>query len=186
MTFTIRPARLEDAEQITQVHIQTWQETYRGMMPDEFLDNIDAKKRIAWHQNNIGQSGYMLAEESGRILGFIMYGQTRDSSDPTQGEIWGINLINEAKGRGIGEVLMRRAATELIKNGFQEISLWVVKENESACRFYEVLGGTPDGHSKDVEIGGKNVSELRYVWKNPQAARLINPKKTFPGQAPKP
>lgn len=34
----VRPATLEDAEAIAAAHVETWRETYIGLMPDRFFD----------------------------------------------------------------------------------------------------------------------------------------------------
>jgi hypothetical protein len=38
---TVRPARLEDVEQMALVIVTCWQETYRGLMADAVLDDPD-------------------------------------------------------------------------------------------------------------------------------------------------
>lgn len=35
----VRPARVQDITQMARVHVRCWQETYRGLMPDEVLDD---------------------------------------------------------------------------------------------------------------------------------------------------
>ena len=40
----VRPARIEDAPAIAEVHIQTWRETYAGLMPTEMLAGLSVRK----------------------------------------------------------------------------------------------------------------------------------------------
>ena len=42
------------------------------------------------------------------------------------------------------------------------MAIWVLKDNP-ACRFYEKIGGRMMA-DKTVEIGGKPLLELAYVW----------------------
>jgi len=42
---TIRPALPNDAGQIAGIQVRTWQATYRGDLPDAFLDSLDASRR---------------------------------------------------------------------------------------------------------------------------------------------
>src|SRR5262245_38162279 len=46
-----RDATLADAERIAQLHTDSWQRTYRGMMRDAFLDGgaLD-NRRMVWHE----------------------------------------------------------------------------------------------------------------------------------------
>ena len=145
-------------------------------MPDEHLDSLSVEKRAEHHRTYIGKSGYMVAEESGVIVGFICCGQDRSDNSPTRGEIYAIYLLDKAKGKGVGENLMRAAAEWLMENNFQEISLWVAAENICAKTFYKTLEGITGEGSKTINIGGKDIAEIQYVWKNPKATRLIHPK----------
>lgn len=36
---TVRPARIEDVPAMARVLVRSWQETYRGLMPDRVLDD---------------------------------------------------------------------------------------------------------------------------------------------------
>ena len=38
---TVRRAEAGDARQMARVHVLTWQQTYRGLMPDAVLDDPD-------------------------------------------------------------------------------------------------------------------------------------------------
>lgn len=42
--FLIRPALVTDAEGIAKVRVLTWQDTYRRLMPDSFLQRLDTEK----------------------------------------------------------------------------------------------------------------------------------------------
>ena len=41
----IRPAIPADARPIAEVHVRTWQEAYRGIVPDAVLDALDVDDR---------------------------------------------------------------------------------------------------------------------------------------------
>lgn len=48
-TVTVRPARLEDAAAMAKMHMSSWEETYRGAMPDRVLDDpglVEARERF--------------------------------------------------------------------------------------------------------------------------------------------
>lgn len=58
----------------------------------------------------------------------------------------------------MAEILARSAA-----DGFPDLSLWVLKENAPARRFYERAGFAPDGAEEPFQVGGVLVPEVRYV-----------------------
>jgi hypothetical protein len=43
------------------------------------------------------------------------------------------------------------------------VSLWVLKKNESARRFYESGGFSLDTPAKTIDVGGVPLEEVRYV-----------------------
>ena len=46
-SIVIRPARAGDAEAIARVRVDSWRETYRGMIPDTYLDGMKLEDSTA-------------------------------------------------------------------------------------------------------------------------------------------
>ena len=81
------------------------------------------------------------------------------------GEIISLYLLPEYMGKGYGKELLKTAISELSAQGFQEIFLWVLEENNRARHFYERYGFLKAADVIEEKIGGKNVREIRYVRK---------------------
>lgn len=140
--MTIRPETNDDVEAVVAVHIRTWQRAYRGILPDEVLDNLDP---VAWAQRRRERYGNrestaLLAEADGKIAGFVHFGPDRD--EPEYGEIYAIYVDPDQWGTGIGHALMSRALDELPQ---EQVRLWVFEANGRALRFYARYGLHPDG-----------------------------------------
>ena len=58
---------------------------------------------------------------------------------------------------------MGTAATELRKQGYANVFLWVLEENRRARHFCEQFGFSPADDFLETEIGGKALREVRYV-----------------------
>ena len=43
MSFVVFPAGPSDAEELARVHVTSWRETYRGLLPDAFLARMSEK-----------------------------------------------------------------------------------------------------------------------------------------------
>lgn len=174
MMITYREATTDDAEQIAQLHSLSWQQNYRGIWRDEFLNGPVVENRRAVWQNRLSQptpnQHIIVAEHLGTICGFACL-YTDD--DP----IWGTLLDNlhvhsDQKGRGVGTMLIKSAARWAhAKNPEAGFYLWVLPQNTNARNFYEKLGATnhelvshetPDGGLSDA---------YRYVW--PDVTKLI-------------
>ena len=52
----VRQARESDMESIVDVHIESWQETYSGLMPDEILDNLSVTGRRRYWEARLKES----------------------------------------------------------------------------------------------------------------------------------
>ena len=59
----------------------------------------------------------------------------------------------------------------LSARGFGRIVLWVFEGNDSARRFYEAMGYTPDGATKIIEVGAP-LPAIRYSRRLPAADAL--------------
>jgi RimJ/RimL family protein N-acetyltransferase len=74
---------------------------------------------------------------------------------------------------------MSAAMDELRDLGMREASLWVLRDNQRARRFYERLGWQPDGRTSSESYGGVELEALCYrrllenLTRRPQQ-RLLN------------
>jgi len=165
----VRPATLSDAGPIAQVHVRSWQETYRGMMPQEYLDGLDPADRLPRWQRLLSQPGeprgdVLVAAAGTGICGFASFGPTRDEDqDPDRvAEIRAIYLAPGALGHGFGRLLMAASLDRLTGLGYQRVGLWVLDVNTRARRFYEIAGFRPDGALKVDDREGLRLAEVRY------------------------
>lgn len=69
MRYTIRPAKPEDAEGLTRVHVRSWQSSYRGLLAQEFLDTIDSIERLALWRRTLA----VLEEAKGLGVGRALF-----------------------------------------------------------------------------------------------------------------
>ncbi len=62
---------------------------------------------------------------------------------------------------GTGRALMERVLARTGAAGYQSVTLWVLRDNERARRFYERAGFAPDG-ATNVLAGLGDILEVRY------------------------
>jgi ribosomal protein S18 acetylase RimI-like enzyme len=164
--FLIRDAVLGDAEAMGRLHVRAWQTAYRGVMPDEYLDGLQAGDRIEMWRGIVAQSkrtSLRVALVADEVVGFAAFGEERTStSAPSCGELYAMNLDPGHWGRGIGRALLIRVTEDLIAMGFQDAVLWVAPQNERARALYESEGWVADGGETSESILGVNVTEIRY------------------------
>ena len=68
-------------------------------------------------------------------------------------------------GKGYGKELLKNVLNELRFQGFSEVFLWVLEENNRARQFYESYGFICTDDTLDNRIGGKSLREIRYVYR---------------------
>ncbi|MEV0895207.1 GNAT family N-acetyltransferase [Actinoplanes sp. NPDC049802] len=167
----VRSATMDDAGALAVVHVRTWQEAYRGKVPQEYLDQLDPSQRregwLRWLQSDHAPAVTLVLEhEVDGVVGFVNVSPSRDPDTDPQlvGEIKAIYLLPEYWGHGAGRLLMEAGLHRLEKAGYSEVVLWVLDTNDRARRFYEAGGWRVDGSSKTDESRGFPLAEVRYRY----------------------
>ena len=167
----IREARPSDAHAIAKVHVDSWRTTYVDILPSEFLDSLSYAERERWWSEVLSPykertSVYVAEDENGAVVGFASGGAEREGDAAYLGELYAIYLLESQQRRGIGRRLTMAVACRLLERGFDSMLLWVLTDNP-ACKFYEALGAKRIGE-KTIAIGGVEVIEVAYGWRNLQ------------------
>ena len=166
---TVRRAIIEDAAEIANVHVNSWREAYKNLLPQDFLDELPLsfKSRMnMWRQVASESNKHLfVAETKNGIVGFSVFEPARDSSVVGYGEVGAIYLLEKFKGKKIGAALLKVGMNELIKMHYSKAYCWVLEGNPT-IKFYESSGAVYNGMEKSVVIGGKKVKELAYEWRD--------------------
>ena len=167
-----RQADVSDADMIGALHVATWRETYRGILPNELLVGLSVEARSAmWRSVLSGTVDWegtdvLVAENGGGIVGFGACGAQRDENLRGQGfdaEIGAIYVLQTEQRAGTGTSLMHLMARSLLSSGRKAASLWVIRENAHARAFYEELGGALLGEKIEA-LSGAILTEVAYGW----------------------
>ena len=138
------------------VHWKSWQETYAGLIDQDYLDRMTLEKcteiAFRWPEN------LLVAMDGDQVVGFAGFGPCRDQSLPETGEVIAIYVLKAYQGKGIGYRLMVEAMEKL--SSFHKVILWVLEGNDKAVSFYERFGFRFDGASMEAKVG----KELRMVY----------------------
>ncbi len=107
----------------------------------------------------------LVCMEDGKYIGTSSFGQSRFEKLGNWGEIISIYLLPEYMGKGYGKLLLKTGVSELKKLGYEDIFLWVLRENNRARRFYERFGFAETEDYLETHIGGKALQEIRYRYR---------------------
>lgn len=162
-----------DAAGIAQAHVESWRESYGGIVPEAHLAGLDvAVREQRWHDSFSGAkppwqafvavSGIGGGNGGGDILGFVSLGAAREDFNGFAGELYALYLLRAAQGTGAGRQLFDAARQSLKSCGINAMYLWVLADNPAAG-FYRHMGGR-ELRRKMLEIGGKTLEEIAYGW----------------------
>jgi RimJ/RimL family protein N-acetyltransferase len=165
----IRPATVDDAEQIAAVHIASWREAYAGAVPEDYLASLDQGERAEAWRAQLGDAERSELKvwvgedaEDEHVVGFASLGPSRDEdADRSTLEIHTIYLEPSAWGQGVARRLMR-TMLEHVPDGAR-VTLWVLASNDRAAHFYRRHGFVPDGIERLSTYGDERLTEVRYV-----------------------
>lgn len=164
--FAVREAVLADADGIARVHVDSWQTSYRGILPDTLLDRIDVGQRVESRRAMLRDTSvfHLVAYDvtHGDIVGLCDAGASRRNV-PYAGEVYAIYLAHRAKRHGLGQEMFDRVQAWLVANDMRSMIVWVLENNHHARRFYEAMGGRL-GSRLQSRVGGFPVVELSYIW----------------------
>jgi L-amino acid N-acyltransferase YncA len=170
--YRISRATVEDSAAIAQVHVEGWRTTYRGLLPDAFLDALSYAQRADLWRGVLSASGdrhiYVAREVGGPVVGFVSGGRPPVRQSDFAGELQALYVQVAHQRRGVGTGLWRAIASEMSDEGIDSMFAWIFAENPAA-RFCEHLGG----HRFDerpVEIAGSRVEEVAFGWSDLGAA----------------
>jgi ribosomal protein S18 acetylase RimI-like enzyme len=140
----VRDATTADSPAVARVHINSWRFAYRGIMPDEELDNLRLEERTGQWNARIDDWDVFVAVDGGRVAGFCEL--LRRIGRPPY--IRALYVDPADLRRGLGTLLVDEAARRLRAAGEAEVTLQVVAQNKLARDFYRRSGFVETGNSE--------------------------------------
>jgi ribosomal protein S18 acetylase RimI-like enzyme len=171
----LRRARLTDAPALASVHLRSWAQSYRSLMPDAALDAMTSQAALDrraqfWHKLlHKGREIVFVAVQGGEVVGFASgtTGTFLTDDFMADAEVFTLYLLNSAQGQGSGRALLRAMAAELAAQGAHSLLLWVLANNPARA-FYEHLGGAVVGERQET-VKGAVLEEVAYGWSDLRA-----------------
>jgi ribosomal protein S18 acetylase RimI-like enzyme len=160
-------ARREDAQTIASLHAASWRATYRGVLPDSFLDDQAFENRLRLWRERMetvdAERVVIKAVDNGELCGFACVFL---DADPRWGALLdNLHVSPALTGNGIGTVLLREALARVrAARPRSGLHLWVFEANLRARRFYERHGGTMVERKRAEVLPRIVVPEVRYAW----------------------
>ena len=185
----IRAGSAAHAAQIAAVQRETWFAAYEGVIAPEVIDRVtvpDDGARIRQSFRTRPWQRMLVAvdpgagdpgagdPDAGGIVGYASFGPetdvlnapwphplTADGEGGRVAELYALYVRPAWWSTGTGRALMEKVLARSAAAGYRSITLWVLRDNQRARRFYDRAGFAPDG-ATNVLTGLGGVPEVRY------------------------
>ena len=165
----IRPATAADAPAIARVRIDSWRTTYRGLIPDAYLDGMELEPSIGiWNRVLDAQSSaatVFVATRDGEVVGFAAGNTLKEPKYDADAELTAVYLRRDVQRAGLGHRLVAAVVDAQRAHGAHAMIVWTIAGNKPARAFYEALGGELVVEQPFV-WDGMDLVEAGYVWRD--------------------
>ena len=176
--LSVRQARPSDAADLARIYIQSWQDTYAGLLSHTLLGAMSHKRQTERWLSAIRGPGSVLVADHARegVIGLSSMGAARDAGLGLEGEIYTLYVDPACLGRGIGRALLAGGFKRLRERRMQSCLIWAHAGN-NACYFYEAMGGKRIAQ-RTTRLMGEVTPEVCFGWTRLACERQNRPVKS--------
>ena len=164
MECIIRRRKKEDCYEIAHIVTIEWNSTYKGIVPDNFLEelieNEEGRAKKSYDEFDENKNNMLVAVVDGKVVGFSNYGVTDDPDFPNCAELRALYVYDDYHGYGCGRKLVEATKEEMKKLGYNKMIICCLKGNP-ANEFYKHIGGV---YAKDGIYKRLNLEENIYYF----------------------
>ena len=185
----IRPARASDAAGIARVYVDTWRDTYAGLIPVPALVGLSHRRLTQiWAEELArpasGQVVVIANDVTSGIVGFGSCGKMRGDALPYKGEVFTLYVLPDFQGDGIGRRMLGRLFATLSARGMNSAVIWVLAANPARF-FYQTMGGKLTA-VREQRFWGVDLREWAYGWTDLRTTFAPSGRRMVPRQTPAP
>jgi lincosamide nucleotidyltransferase A/C/D/E len=164
-SVAVRPATLADVPAVCAIRMRSWRAAYAGLMPQQVIDALDlgtmwSTWRASVHNPASPSTRLFVAGPPGEVHAYAWV-RPEDGSR-TAAQVGALYSDPTAWGTKAGWAVFTAAVSFLRGQGFDDLSLWMLKGNERAARFYERAGWIPAGEEQTTKTPAGAYVEVRY------------------------
>jgi GNAT superfamily N-acetyltransferase len=169
-SLTLRPATFDDAALIARLHTESWQNSYRKILSDDYLDHVAPTERHTMWTRRFHYDQHLwvlLALWEGEPVGFVCL---LPDGEAQRGLLLdNLHVLPGQQGRGVGRALLQAAAAQAHQlQAGTAMHLWVYEANSDARRFYSRMGGEMVDRENVLAPDGSKATALCYRWQHPE------------------
>ena len=169
LALSLRLARPADAAPLARIYVEAWQDTYAAILPHNLLCGMSVGVHTARIDRAIKKSAVLLAEDARHgAIGLAGFGAARDRGLGFDGEVYTLYVAPGFQGQGVGRSLLHGAFAALKARAFQSCLIW---SHALGQRIEVHMDGGIRSGSRQIMMGGQDVSEVAFGWKQLAVSR---------------
>jgi ribosomal protein S18 acetylase RimI-like enzyme len=124
------------------IYVQTWQDTYLSVVPYGYLSSMSIPQhtRSFFREMKNKQVAGFVAEDAGKVVGFVTGGYERYGNSIYSGEIYTLYVLRSHQRQGVGAKLVTALARGLRNLGIYSVLVQVLSQNPYR-HFYKKING---------------------------------------------
>ena len=164
--FFIRKARLQDAEAMARVKMNTWRQSFGGILPKRGLESRSLADELARQREHLAlaDQARFVAQVNQKIVAYAAVGPNRVPQDEYPSEFYGLYVSPEFQGQGLGQMLFARGRSWLSAHPGGPMIVWVQEKNPHRS-FYVDAGGKLLKGTRPRQYDGNPFTEVAYAFK---------------------
>ncbi|MFC0399302.1 GNAT family N-acetyltransferase [Paraburkholderia rhizosphaerae] len=171
-SLSLRTASATDADLVASIHAASWQASYRGLLPEDFLDSEVVRERATYWHARMNAPGadrrlVLIAERRAEPIAFACV--ERQPGSPWGALLDNLHALPAHQRNGAGSLLLYAVQNWAREQGETQLCLYVLEANAAAIAFYERRGWRLSGAEPD-RVGGVDITMLRYLYRLDDAA----------------
>jgi GNAT superfamily N-acetyltransferase len=164
--LAVRSATPRDIDAIARVHVAGWQESYRGLLPDEVIDARTFERRQTMWSQALGEPNrvtFVAEEDADGIVAFASAVVLDPPIGGYSGYLQTIYMFDRVKGKGVGRALLAATAQALLARGCTNMVLRTLRLGP-ARGFYERTGARllPEG----LPLDNDEFDDVAYAFED--------------------
>ena len=164
-SLKIKRASYDDCPLLATLKREVWETTYRGIYPDEKIDNYDYDENVEKFKSYIDNENNQLyvVFDNDELIGYIEFGSPlRPFGDYTQ-EIGLLYLRKDHQRQGLGTKLFNLASENIKVTGTDRFFISCHKYNLGAQEFYKKMGG--EIVAVDDDSANEGLPQIKFEYK---------------------
>ncbi len=159
MKIYIKKATTNDIEVLTNLEYDIWRSTYRGILPDRYLDDLNKKhiqEKFSLRLCDVNIDVYLININNLEVGYFVL-----QYSDHIL-EVKKLYILEGYQNIGIGSSVADYIKTKAIEHNIEVVESWIIENNHISESFHKKLGFTKTDISVPLPAFN-NVLKNKYI-----------------------